>query len=172
MAQEFFINSEQLQRKVSQLLPSQGGAGAGFDLSATTQIVPIIDLTESAEGSNVRADIQTSLSFQNVTEISINTTVMTTIINNTGYWRLFGVCNLAPALGGGRIQFNDGASTKTILDINNLGTSGFSNTITPFDFTVLLTAGVSVEANTSGSSFQLSGVARQIADINGNLIPI
>ena len=54
MAQEFFINSETLETKVRQLLPSQGGAGAGFDLSATTQIVPIIDLTESAEGSNIR----------------------------------------------------------------------------------------------------------------------
>ena len=47
MAQEFFINSETLQRKVAEILPSQGGAGAGFDLSASTQIVPIVDLTES-----------------------------------------------------------------------------------------------------------------------------
>ena len=52
MGQEFFINSQELETKVRQLLPSQGGAGQGFDLSASTQIVPIIDLTESAEGSN------------------------------------------------------------------------------------------------------------------------
>ena len=58
MGQEFFINSQELESKVRQLLPSQGGAGAGFDLSASTQIVPIIDLTESAEGSNVRADFE------------------------------------------------------------------------------------------------------------------
>ena len=63
MAQEFFINSQELEDKIRQLLPSQGGAGAGFDLSASTQIVPIIDLTESAEGSNVREDLQTAMSF-------------------------------------------------------------------------------------------------------------
>ena len=48
---EYFINSQELENKVRNLLPSQGGAGAGFDLSASTQIIPIIDLTESAEGS-------------------------------------------------------------------------------------------------------------------------
>lgn len=32
MPQEYFINSQELETKVRQLLPSQGGAGAGFDL--------------------------------------------------------------------------------------------------------------------------------------------
>ena len=57
MGQEFFINSQDLESKIRKLLPSQGGAGAGFDLSASTQIIPIIDLTESATGSNLRQDI-------------------------------------------------------------------------------------------------------------------
>ena len=59
---EYFINNQELEDKFRNLLPSQGGAGAGFDLSASTQIIPIIDLTESAEGSNVRADLQTAIS--------------------------------------------------------------------------------------------------------------
>ena len=62
MGQEFFVKSADLEQKVRELLPSQGGLGAGFDLSASTQIIPTIDLTESAEGSNVRADLQTALS--------------------------------------------------------------------------------------------------------------
>ena len=62
MGQEYFINSQTLETKVRQLLPSQGGAGAGFDLSASTQIIPVIDVTESAEGSVLRADLQTALS--------------------------------------------------------------------------------------------------------------
>ena len=65
MGSEYFINSQELEDKVRNLLPSQGGAGAGFDLSASTQIIPIIDLTESAEGSNIRQDLQTSFSFNN-----------------------------------------------------------------------------------------------------------
>ena len=31
MAQEYFVTNETLQRKVAEILPSQGGAGAGFD---------------------------------------------------------------------------------------------------------------------------------------------
>jgi len=54
LGQEFIINSAALENKINQLLPSQGGKGAGFDLSASTQIVPIVDLTETAEGSEVR----------------------------------------------------------------------------------------------------------------------
>ena len=92
MAQEYFINSQELEDKIRQLLPTQGGAGAGFDLSASTQIVPIIDLTESAEGSNVRQDLQTALSLNDIT--SFNTSGETiTIVNNTGYYRIFGTVN-------------------------------------------------------------------------------
>ena len=62
MGQEFFIKSDTLESKVRQLLPSQGGLGAGFDLSASSQIIPIVDLTESAEGSNLRIDLQSAIS--------------------------------------------------------------------------------------------------------------
>ena len=73
MGSEYFINSQELEDKIRQLLPSQGGAGAGFDLSASTQIVPVIDLTESAEGSNVREDLQTAFSHSSLTTTKIIT---------------------------------------------------------------------------------------------------
>ena len=93
MGQEFFIKSDNLESKVRQLLPSQGGLGAGFDLSASTQIIPIVDLTESAEGSNVRQDLQTALSFDNITAHQVTGTT-TTIINNTGYYTVTGYVNI------------------------------------------------------------------------------
>ena len=77
MGQEFFIKSADLESKIRELLPSQGGLGAGFDLSASTQIVPIVDLTESAEGSNVRADLQTALSFNDITSFDVGNTIQT-----------------------------------------------------------------------------------------------
>ena len=55
------VTSEALQAKLRQLLPSQQGFGT--DLSASDTIVPIIDLTASAEGSDVRQDLQTSLAY-------------------------------------------------------------------------------------------------------------
>ena len=62
MAQEFTINSSAIESKINQLLPSQGGFGAGVDFSASTMVIPIVDLTESAEGSDVRQDLQTAFS--------------------------------------------------------------------------------------------------------------
>ena len=67
MGQEFIIKSPKLEDKVNQLLPSQGGFQAGVDLSASTTVIPIVDLTETAEGSDVRADLQTALSHNTVT---------------------------------------------------------------------------------------------------------
>ena len=54
MAQEFTIKSQQIEDKINQLLPSQGGFQAGVDFSASTMVIPIVDLTETAEGSALR----------------------------------------------------------------------------------------------------------------------
>jgi hypothetical protein len=59
------ITSEALQAEVRRLLPSQ--RGFGNDLEAQNVIVPIVDLTPTAEGSALREDLQTAVSFDNVT---------------------------------------------------------------------------------------------------------
>ena len=165
MGQEYFINSQTLEDKVRNLLPSQGGLGAGQDLSASTQIVPIIDLTESAEGSNVRADLQTALSFDSVSTFVVGNTT-TTLISNTGYFRVFGnftsngdnVC---------KFILNDGATTKDIISfICVTGTFESFN----FDFIVFLKAGDSLQAQSTTANGQVGGSTRQIADIDGNLV--
>ena len=165
MGQEFFIKSEGLESKVRQLLPSQGGLGAGFDLTASTQIIPIVDLTESAEGSDVRQDLQTALSFKNTTVFDISNTT-TTIISNTGFFRVFGIANLFGS-GGITINITDGASSKTLAGYV-AGTSQF--TITQFDFVVFTSAGDSVNIAANTSNVRAFGSTRQIADIDGNLI--
>ena len=81
MGQEFIIKSPDLEDKINQLLPSQGGFAAGVDLSASTTIIPIVDLTESAEGSGLRQDLQQALSLTSVTSFAVNNTT-TTIINH------------------------------------------------------------------------------------------
>ena len=85
MAEQFRITSQVLEDKLNSLLPSQGGMGAGVDLSASTMVVPIVDLTESAEGSVLRQDLQTALSQNSITSFNVTATT-TTIINTTGYW--------------------------------------------------------------------------------------
>ena len=171
MGQEYFINSQELESKVRELLPSQGGAGAGFDLSASTQIIPIIDLTESAEGSNVRQDLQTAFSFKTTADTSVSNST-TTIISNTGYWHINYNVVGKPASGSGTgagILINDGATDKIAF-----ATSWISNStgyIALQDSIVIkLEAGHSIKLDSSSSDLTIRAQYRQIADINGVLI--
>jgi len=173
MGSEYFINSQELEDKIRQLLPSQGGAGAGFDLSASTQIIPIIDLTESATGSNLREDLQSSLSFGSATAFEVAGTT-STIISNTGYWRIIGTINKSSNSGGAEncsIILNDGATTKAIYKASsNTAASGTQDQLIPIDFIVYLTAGDTLQMSTTNTSNFISGSVRQIADIDGILV--
>tara|TARA_R110000823_G_scaffold204533_1_gene335505 strand:- start:58 stop:582 length:525 start_codon:yes stop_codon:yes gene_type:complete len=172
MGQEFFINSQELENKIRTLLPSQGGAGAGFDLSASSQIVPIIDLTESAEGSNVRADLQTAIGFSSANAFDVENQT-TSVIINTGYWRVFGKSFIDyPRSGSANIlhQLTDGASTKIIRRFFDFGdTSNTVGAFDSFDYNIFLEAGESLQIVVPSDAL-CSGVVRQLADIDGNLV--
>jgi len=171
LGQEFVIKSTILEDKINQLLPSQGGQQAGVDLSASTTIIPIVDLTESAEGSNLRQDLQISFSHDSVTTFNVSNTT-TTLVNTTGYFRCFGTFNGFSSAGADRnAQFllNDGNTTKEILDFDLPISAIVQKFVIPFDFNVFLAAGDSLQAVTNVTQVNLQGVTRQIADINGNL---
>jgi hypothetical protein len=171
MAQEFFIKSDQLEQKVRELLPSQGGAGAGFDLSATTQIVPIIDLTESAEGSNLRQDLQTAAS-TNCSNFTVENTT-TTLVSNTGFFLLRGTVT----------GFTDGSTRTATIQLNN--TSGSAKTPiyiskypvnssnlpidNNFELIVCIGAGFTLEGKTDAANLILSVTLHNIASVDGIL---
>ena len=171
MGQEFVINSTQLEDKINQLLPSQGGYGAGLDLSASTQIIPIVDLTESAEGSQRRQDLQTAFDI-NSTEINVFNVTNTVLVNTTGFFRLFGYMSGAIATSPNSCTINifDGTTSKNIIT-NGVAafqtTAGASPTL-PFDVVIKVSAGQSIRGTASAFT-RVLGVFRQIADINGNL---
>jgi len=173
MAQEFTINSTAIETKINQLLPSQGGFGAGVDFSASTMVIPIVDLTESAEGSGLRVDLQSALSHDSATTFSV-ANATTTVINTTGYWRVFGCCsyrsgNTATVLG--EIILNDGATNKTVWAYQQSSTgtvTGGDNS--NFDVIVFLSAGDSLIIKSSQTLLFLNGSVRQLADISGNLV--
>ena len=165
MGSEFFINSQELEDKVRQLLPSQGGAGAGFDLSASTQIIPIIDLTESAEGSNLREDLQSSFSLTSITHTE-TTNATKNLVTNTGYFRVYGTVTTY-AFSDCRIELTDGTTTKKIFNFSGGNTV---NTTEFFDFNVLLQAGDILRAVTTNTSGLIYSTTRQIATIDGILV--
>ena len=172
MGQEFIIKSTTLEDKINQLLPSQGGFQAGVDLSASTTIIPIVDLTESAEGSNIRADLQTALSQNSITSFDISNTT-STIINTTGYFRVFGVYQTVTksVATNAQITLTDGATPKDIIKYTTAAVSGVQEyPAVPFEFIVFLKAGDSLQGTTDVASTFLRGSTRQIADISGNLV--
>jgi hypothetical protein len=166
MAQEFTIKSQAIEDKINQLLPSQGGFQAGVDFSASTMVIPIVDLTESAEGSSLRQDLQTSLSLNSITTDEIvNQT--TTVINTTGYFRCFGSSSFRST---GRVFFTltDGTTSKIFLDHDNAQT--ITGNIKQFDFILKLEAGDSVTVRSTTANAICRFSSRQIADIQGNLV--
>ena len=164
MGQEFVIKSTTLEDKINQLLPSQGGQQAGVDLSASTTIIPIIDLTESAEGSNFRQDLQSAMSHKTANTFAV-TNATTTIITTTGYYRI--QCGIRlNAAAYAIVQLSDGTTTKNVLSFE--GYTGVTQ-VFPIDITVFNPAGGSVILRSTGTGSSLLGSFRQIADINGNL---
>lgn len=173
MAQEFTIKSQDIEDKINQLLPSQGGFQPGVDFSASTMVIPIVDLTETAEGSTLRQDLQSSLSFNSMTTFNVADS-SSVIINTVGYFRIFGFCNISVDSGAARagsMTISDGFTTKTIFRIDNntaAGASAFQ--AIPIDYIIKVAAGESVTINSFTAQVEFSGSSRQIADINGNLV--
>ena len=162
MAQEFTIKSEGIESKINQLLPSQGGFGAGVDFSASTMVVPIVDLTETAEGSALRADLQTAVDFaSNYTNLENETN--TVLVNTTGFYRVS--LTAGGTNSNGQINIFDGTTSKVIRFY------AFASTATQVidDFIVYLRAGDSLRGTSAASSVGINVITRQVADISGNL---
>ena len=169
MAQEFTIKSQQIEDKINQLLPSQGGFQAGVDFSASTMVIPIVDLTETAEGSALRQDLQTSFSHTQISSFSVTNTT-STLVNTTGYYRVFGTAGLY-ATTTCNFAITDGFTSKTLITYkaSNLSSGAAAEQCVPFDFIVKLEAGDSLTATSSSGNAIIQGCTRQIADVNGNL---
>jgi hypothetical protein len=168
MAQEFTIKSEAIESKINSLLPSQGGFGAGIDFSASTMVIPIVDLTETAEGSGLRQDLQTALSLTSADAFDINNTT-TTIINTTGYFRVTGTFTMrsdVSAVQNIDINMTDGFTTKKIY--GSTSTNGGNTYSYDFDKVFVVKAGESISVTASAQA-RFIGSSRQLADINGNL---
>ena len=171
MAQIIRITSEALQATVRRLLPSQQGFGE--DLQASNVIQPIIDLTASAEGSEVRVDLQTALAFGSQTTFNFNNG-SGTLANSAGFWRFTGTASTPhqPAgIGNVAINLNDGSTNKKIFDWPINGATGDGGvTRNDFDFTVFLRPGDSINAIANGTKAYCIGSYRQVADVNGVLV--
>ena len=170
MPQITSITSEALQATIRRLLPSQ--QGFGDDLQATNLITPIIDLTPTAEGSEIRADLQTAMAFGSQTAWGASGSTAT-IANSGGFYRVFAgitVRTSSSADRSAKFVLTSSLSSKTIWELN-LPTSGTEHQISEkVDFTVFLAPGDTLTAISDDAIVQMIGSVRQIADLNGNLV--
>jgi len=169
MAQEFTINSEAIESKINSLLPSQGGFGAGVDFSASTMIIPTIDVTSAAQGYILREDLQTAIYFTGANVFDINNATVT-IITNTGYYRITGTITLRSDVSITQnvdINITDGTTTKKVYGTTS--TNGGNTYCLDFDKIIFLSAGDSCNVTCSAQS-RFIGSSRQIATIDGTLV--
>jgi hypothetical protein len=164
------VTSEALQLKLRQLLPSQQGFGT--DLSASDTIIPIIDLTAAAEGSDVPENLQTALAFGSQTSFAAQASTVT-IVNTAGFYRIIAGLTIKGDSSDVSIIFNlnDGVTDKEIYGYKLDGASSNPFAIsTNVEFNVFLRSGDNLNVVSSANKAIARGSVRQIADANGVLV--
>ena len=170
MAQEFTIKSQDIEDKINQLLPSQGGQGAGIDLSASTMVIPVVDVTESAEGSSLRQDLQTASSFSSTNVECVGADKL--LVNTTGYYKC--VVSYTLNIGGAnnfvRLYIDDGTTEKQVFRSKSYTSGTNGATESNLQLVVFLSAGKELRAESNNTSSSICVSTHQIADVNGNLV--
>jgi len=164
------VTSEALQLKLRQLLPSQQGFGT--DISASDTIIPVIDLTEAAEGSSVPSYLTNAINFGGATAISVNNATVA-LTSNTGFWRLTGVSSVRNNTSGSsfcKIEMTDGSTTKIVWNDIVAATTTAVNSSVQIDLIFFVAVGITLNMTTNRGDAIFGGSIRQIADINGTLV--
>lgn len=170
MAQITSIVSEALQRQVRTLLPSQEGFTE--DLQAQNVIVPVIDLTPTAEGSTLPSYLQTALTLSDATVFSFSNSA-TTIANTPGFWQVnvnISTRALTSSDNIANLNVTDGTTTKTLVGITTDSVSTGDITNTYIVVVICLSAGESITISSSEDTCFVRGSARQLATLDGTLI--
>jgi hypothetical protein len=164
------VNSEALETQIRDLLPSQSGFGS--ELQASNVITPIIDLTAAAEGSALRADLQTALAFGSQTFFDARAGT-TALANSPGFWRVTYVISIKNASAADHesyLAINDGVTSKVIYGVEAISTADLQYQTVPVDFTVFLRAGDTLNIVNDVSSIVCTGSYRQVATGDGTIV--
>ena len=164
------VNSEALEAQVRDLLPSQNGFGS--ELQASNVIMPVIDLTATAEGSGLDVSLQQSMAHGSITAFDVENTT-TTLITNTGFFRVFGAVGILSNNSAARLAsfaITDGATPKKVIEFGGKILTAGIGLAYEFDFIVFLRAGDSLTGTSNSANVGLKGSTRQIATITGELV--
>jgi hypothetical protein len=163
------VTSEALQLKLRQLLPSQQGFGT--DLSASDTIIPIIDLTAAAEGSDVSETLQTAIAFGSQTAFRAASSTVA-LANSPGFYRVIGTAAGSKASSNYKLSLDmtDGSTTKIVWSIEASSFTGANSVTAEIDLTFYLDVGITLNAVSGAGEGVIIGSVRQVADNNGTLV--
>ena len=168
------LTDEALEKRFRDTFRSQGGAELVDDLYASGVIVPVVDFTQAAEGSQLPQNLQNAWDFSTGQDQVNNTT--TNLISTAGFWLVdltvtTILTNAASVLNLGRIEINDGASSKQVWAISTF-VSGTQQRATAVEqqFVVYLRSGDTLRAVSTSVFTTIDVWYRQIATANGDLV--
>lgn len=165
------VTTEALEKKFRDTFPSQAGAELVDDLYASGVIVPTVDFTSAAQGSELPESLQTALDFATDHLFTRNSTDV--LINNPGFWVLRYYAYGAPGTNVGRtneITMSDGVSSKTLYLMDDRTTSSTAPSEDSGQMVVFLRPGDSVSQSSNNITMGISSVYRQIATVDGTLV--
>ena len=168
------VTDEALEKKFRDTFKSQGGAELVDDLYAQGVIVPIVDFTAAAQGSELRSDLQTAWDFATGHNRVAATT--TAIINTPGFWKIDLVCTINDLAGSNvntmaSVDITDGATNKTIWALSRgVGSTEAVAGVSDDTFVTFLRAGDQIEVFSNNTECVVDIWYRQIADVSGNLV--
>jgi len=166
----FQFRKEAIEEDLNSNFPSQGQGNPPLYYSLSEVVVPTYSINQSAEGSSLPEFLQQAWDFSTGNAQINNTT--TTLVNNTGFWRISVKVTQAGNSGtsqDARIQLTDGLTTKTVWRID-LQASGSSSVSVVDDIIVFVRSGDSVTGTSSNGDTFLDVSYRQIATVNGTLV--
>lgn len=172
MTQIIPITSESLQAQVRRLLPSQ--QGFGVDLSASSTIQAIIDLTPTAEGSQLPEYLRRAANFQNMVDVEQTGTGTATLATSPGFYEFHVTLSILTSTVAGtntsRIAITDTLAQKDIFKVNNNSDSAGEEPVALIEKGVaFLRPNDSLIIQCIGADTFAQASAWPIADLYGNL---
>lgn len=166
------ITSEALEAAYRNLTPSQEGFTE--DLMASNVILPVLDLTASAEGTTTPAYLTRAWDYS-TGSAKIDGTTVTTLISQAGFWQVNAIYTAeitalsvsTPVLA--NLSITDGVTPKTVWELYRSNTNADAEAAVVDNFVVFLRSGDSLTAYTQGTGKILAVQYRQIADVNGTI---
>lgn len=166
------VTDEALEKKFRDTFKAQGGAELVDDLYAQGTIVPIVDFTAAAQGSELRSDLQSAWDFATGTNLNSAGTT-NTIVSTPGFWKINVTMSAEITVADltANIQIRSGTTNKIIWRYSFSGGSATDlESNATWDAIVYLRSGDILRSNCSTTQIRLGVGYRQIADVYGNLV--